>query len=338
MPEFRKDAVSGRWVIFSPERKQRPQEFPTAPELPGINAFLSGHEHLTPAEVYSIRSPGSQANAPGWRVRVVPNRFPALRIEGELVSGGAGLFDHLNGIGAHEVIIETPQAGQQLATLPPDHVVDVLKAWRARMLDLTNDPRFRSILVFKNHGSLAGASLAHAHSQLMALPLVPEVMKQTLTACRRYYQEKERGLHGDLLRQELQDGSRMVFENATMAAFCPYASRFPFEICLLPKRSSPDFQGCSDTELAGAAQALQFCLQRLQQGLGDFHYNLTVQTAPLRLPRGHDWPTLDADFRWHIEILPRLNSVAAFELGTGFYINSTLPEEAAAFLRGLPAT
>jgi UDPglucose--hexose-1-phosphate uridylyltransferase len=233
MPELRKEPFSGRWVVFSPERKQRPQEFPVFPLPKTLNAFLGGHEELTPPEVFAVRAAGTLPNKPGWRVRVVPNRFPALRIEGDLNPEAVGFYDKINGIGAHEVIIETPLAEPSLESLPVDHIADVLKAYRARTLDLMRDTRFRYILIFKNQGPLAGASLSHAHSQLIALPITPLAVKQKLQTCRKYYEDKERCLFEDLLRQEQKEGTRVVYENNGFAVFCPYASRFTFEHCIM---------------------------------------------------------------------------------------------------------
>ncbi len=335
MPELRKDPFLGRWVVYAPERKQRPQEFPMIPLPKNLNAFLSGQESLTPPEIFAVRSPGSTPNKPGWRVRVVPNRFPALRIEGDLNPEAVGFFDKLNGIGAHEVIIETPDSEQQLERLPVDHVVDILRAYRQRTLDLMRDSRFRYILIFKNYGPMAGASLGHAHSQLIALPITPLVVKHKLQASQKYYEEKERCLFEDMLRHEQKEGSRMVYENNGFAVFCPYASRFPFELCIIPKRQSPDFHSCSDHELHSLAEALRTCLQRLSIGLHQPNYNLILHTAPIRHARRNYWSTIEADFRWHIEILPRLTGVAGFEFGTGIFINTTLPEEAAEFLRNV---
>lgn len=335
MPELRRDPLLGRWVVFSPERKQRPQEFPVVPVTSSMNAFLAGNEHLTPPEVFVIRPSGSAPNKAGWRVRVVPNRFPALRIEGELNPEAVGIYDRINGIGAHEVIIETPDAHQQLEDLPQDHFVDVLTAYRARIVDLMKDTRFRSILIFKNYGPLAGATLSHAHSQLVALPVTPLVVKQKLEAAQKYYEERERCIFQDILRHEQKESVRMVYENSGFAITCPYASRQPFELLVMPKRQSPDFHTCSDHELQLLAEALRTALRKLAIGLKKPHYNLILHSAPLRQPRKNYWGTIEADFRWHIEIVPRLSGVAGFEFGTGFFINTTLPEEAAEFLRNV---
>ena len=336
MPELRRDPLVGRWVVFSPERKQRPQDFhlQNGASLQEPGAFTWGNEHLTPPEVFSIRDEGTSANGPGWQVRVVPNRFPALRIEGDLMPEGDGLYDRMNGIGAHEVIIETPESSIALEDQPVEAILGVLKAYRSRIVDLSRDSRFRSILVFKNVGPMAGASLQHAHSQLIALPAIPRMLQDRVTAAHTHYATKERNLFEDLLRAERKEGKRLVHENNGFVAFCPYASRFPFELCVIPKRQNPHFHNASDTELELAAEALKQILQRLSKGLGKPDFNLILHTAPLQRSAVEE-AQLEADFRWHIEILPRLSGIAGFEFGTGFFINSTLPEEAAQFLRSV---
>ena len=182
MPELRKDPVVGRWVIIATERARRPSDFAAEPVRPrnSVCAFCEGHEAQTPPEVLAGRGPDTEPNGPGWTYRVVPNKFPALRIEGDLDPAGEGLYDKMTGVGAHEVVIETPHHAASLATLPVDAVADVLLAFRERVLDLKKDPRFAYVLVFKNHGEAAGASLEHPHSQLIATPIIPIMVSEEL--------------------------------------------------------------------------------------------------------------------------------------------------------------
>ncbi len=335
MPELRRDPLVRRWVVFSPERKQRPQDY-AAPATPAtaVDSFTAGNEHLTPPEVFAIRPASTAPNSPGWQVRVVPNRFPALRIEGDLHPEGVGIYDRMNGIGAHEVIIETPDPGLALEEQSPEGVANVLKAYRSRIVDLSRDMRFRSLLIFKNVGPWAGATLKHPHSQLIALPVVPRNLHDKLDASREHYRQKERNLFEDILRAEQKEGARIVYENNAFAAFCPYASRMPFELCVMPKRQNAHFHRSDDHELELLADALRVVLKRLNKGLGQPSYNLMIHTAPLG-ESSTEAEATDLDFRWHVEILPRLGGVAGFEFGTGFFINSTLPEEAAQFLRSV---
>ena len=337
MPELRKDPVVGRWIVFSPERQIRPERYrceempPTKPEE---DPFLEGHETYTPPELYAIRPNGGSANGPGWQVRVVPNRFPALRVEGDLEKEAVGFYDRMNGVGAHEVIVETPHPKLPLEKQSLQGVVKVLEACRARILDLSKDIRLHYILIFKNQGARAGATMPHAHTQLIALPVTPIVVKEKLNSARAYYMEKDRNLFEDILKSERKAGDRVVFENDGFTVFCPFASRFPFETCLMPRRQQADFHAASDADLVHLAEALQKTLAAYASALNHPDYNLILFTAPFRRSRRQDsWTTIDADFRWHIEILPRMTGVAGFEFGTGFYINPTLPEEAANVLR-----
>src|SRR5918999_4952970 len=212
MADLRKDPVTGRWVIISTERQKRPSDFQieTVTIKPDeLCPFCEGHEDKTPPEILAYRN-GSSGNTRGWDVRVVPNKFPALRVEGELNREGEGLFDRMNGIGAHEVIIETPHHGKTLSTMSEPEIEKVFWAWRDRVLDLKRDIRLRHIVIFKNHGAAAGASLEHAHSQLIALPIVPDFVREELEGARRHYAAKERCVFCDIVHQELRDGRRVI--------------------------------------------------------------------------------------------------------------------------------
>src|SRR5213079_3108231 len=202
MPELRKDPVVGRWVIIATDRARRPSDFVAEPVRPvGTECvFCEGNEDKTPPELLAGRSPESRPNGPGWSVRVVPNKFPALRIEGELEPTGEGLYDRMSGIGAHEVIVESPDHTASLATLSDTHLAAVLGAWRDRMIDLQKDKRFEYVSVFKNHGEAAGASLEHPHSQLIATPMVPLMVTEELAGSQQYWQRKERCVWCDVIR------------------------------------------------------------------------------------------------------------------------------------------
>ncbi len=336
MPELRKDPVVGRWVIIATERGKRPSEYVSQPvEVvdPSKNPFAEGNEHLTPPEVFAFRDPQSKPNGPGWQVRVVPNRFPALRIEGELDKEPHGIYDKMNGIGAHEVIIETPNPNLPLEQQPVEGIARVFEAYKIRMQDLERDHRFRYILIFKNHGRQAGATLPHSHSQLIATPVTANHLKEKLDGAKQYFFYKDRSIFEDILRQEVKEGSRLVYENAGFVAFCPFASRFPFEVTVMPRRQAADYHSIEKEEIHLLADTMKVVLLKLGKALNQPQYNYIVHTAPARRPRQGYWSTLDMDFRWHIEILPRLTLIAGFEVGSGFYINPTPPEEAAKFLR-----
>jgi UDPglucose--hexose-1-phosphate uridylyltransferase len=328
MPELRKDPITGRWVIISSDRAKRRSDYGRSPVKPtgiGFCPFCYGNEAKTPPEILAYRAEG-EPNSRGWTVRVVPNKFPALGIEGDLARLGDGVYDKMNGIGAHEVIIETPHHDQTLATLPAKNIEDVLWAFRDRMLDLKKDPRFRYILVFKNHGEPAGASLEHTHSQLIALPIVPRSIREQVDGAKQYYDFKERCIYCDVIRQELEQKVRLVAENEDFVTISPYAPRFPFETWIAPKRHEAFFEHSSPKNFENLAKAIKSLLTRTDQVLDFPAYNLVLQSAPLR--ESH----LES-YHWHIEFMPRLTRIAGFEWGTGFYINPTSPEEATRFLR-----
>ncbi len=328
MPELRKDPIYGRWVIIATERSRRPSDF--APEerrsTGGFCPLCEGNEDRTPPEVLAFRENGTPPNSPGWLLRVVPNKFPALRIEGNLNREGDGIYDKMNGIGAHEVVIETPHHHETLATLPLKAVENVLWAYRERIIDLRRDERLRYVMVFKNYGSAAGASLEHSHSQIIALPILPTRVREEIEGSKNYFQYKDRCVFCDIIRQELRQKTRVITENSGFVSLSPFASRFPFETWILPKVHQPSYE-CSEGDLyRQAAEILSDTLRRLKQVLDDPPYNYIIHTTSS--------PDQDRDYyHWHIEIMPKLTKVAGFEWGTGFYINPTPPEEAAEYLR-----
>jgi UDPglucose--hexose-1-phosphate uridylyltransferase len=329
LSELRKDPITGRWVIVSTDRTRRMSDFKLEsvaiepdPECP----FCEGHEQMTPRELLARRHDGSQANGPGWELRVVPNQFPVLRVEGALDRQGEGLFDRMNGIGAHEVFIETPKHDETLATMSDGAVEQVLWAFRERLQDLKRDRRFRSIIVFKNHGPAAGASMDHSHSQLIALPLIPREVRDELDGARAHFASKERCVFCDVLAQDVRDGRRLIADNGDMVALAPYAPRFPFETWILPKRHQSLFEDAPRHEYGSLARVLRDVLRRMNKMLLNPSYNLLIHTAPTQ-------EAVSEFYHWHVEIIPKLTEVAGFEWATGFYLNPTPPEEAAQVLR-----
>lgn len=315
-------------MIIATERSRRPSDF--APEerisTGGFCPLCEGNEDRTPPEVLAFRENGTPPNSPGWLLRVVPNKFPALRIEGELDREGEGIYDKMNGIGAHEVVVETPHHHETLATLPLKAVERVLWAYRERIVDLRRDDRLRYVMVFKNYGSAAGASLEHAHSQIIALPIIPTRVREEIEGTKNYFQYKDRCVFCDIIRQELRQRSRVIIENSRFVTLAPFASRFPFETWILPKTHQPSYELMESSFYGQAAEILSETLRKLKQVLDDPPYNYIIHTSSSS-EQDQDY------YHWHIEIMPKLTKVAGFEWGTGFYINPTPPEEAAEYLR-----
>jgi UDPglucose--hexose-1-phosphate uridylyltransferase len=336
--ELRHDPVQKRWVIVASARGLRPNDFKAfeRSQTPADSCPLcGGRESLTPPTIASYRLPNDSSGS-SWHVRVVPNKYPALRVEGELGRSAEGNYDRMDGIGAHEVVVETPSHDVRLEDLSVEHLALVLAAYRERIADLMKDRRLRYVLVFKNSGAGAGASLSHSHSQIMATPITPRTVAMELDSARAHYQAKERCIFCDILRQELSGGERVVVVDQFFVTHCPYASRFPFEMHLHPRAHHHDYASLNDDYLLKLAHHLKEVLLRMKTALNDPPYNFLLHTAPStigRTPRRSYWDTLDADWHWHIEILPRITKTAGFEWGTGFYINPTPPEEAARCLR-----
>ncbi|MGH7325372.1 MAG: galactose-1-phosphate uridylyltransferase [Candidatus Rokuibacteriota bacterium] len=328
MSELRKDPVVGRWVIISGERGRRPSDFGPEPARPRLAScvFCPGYEDKTPPEILAGRPPDGRPNGPGWSFRVVANKFPALRIEGELEPTGEGPYDRMNGVGAHEVIIESAQHDATLATMSVDAVADVFLACRERVLDLKKDTRFHYILIFKNHGEAAGASLEHPHTQLIATPIIPIMVSEELAGAFTYFEIKERCVWCDIVREERRGRRRLILESDGFVALAPFAPRFPFETWLLPGRHRSAFEDSGVDELRALAGALGTLLRRMNRVLNDPPFNFMLHTAPLHESR------LD-HFHWHLEIIPKLTRVAGFEWGSGFFINPVAPEDATTALR-----
>ncbi|MEK7477272.1 MAG: galactose-1-phosphate uridylyltransferase [Candidatus Coatesbacteria bacterium] len=329
MADLRKDPITGRWVIIASERAKRPRDFLSERSIKptGVCPFCAGNEAMTPPEIMAYRGNGGEPNSAGWTLRVVPNRFPALRIEGTLDRRGEGMFDMMNGIGAHEVIIESEEHDRDLPDLDQSGIEGVMRAFRERSVDLRKDNRFRYVLIFRNHGESAGATLEHPHSQLIATPVVPIRVASELNGSRKYFELRERCVFCDMIREELASHKRVVLENDRVAVITPFASRFPFETWIIPKDHQSDFGACGPADLAACGSALRETLRRMRQVLDDPPYNFVIHTEPIQ---GRDHEV----YHWHIEVMPRLTRVAGFEWGSGFYINPTPPEEAAEFMRG----
>jgi UDPglucose--hexose-1-phosphate uridylyltransferase len=327
---LRRDPINGRWVIIATDRARRPDDFireRVAPKDPRACPFCPGNESKTPPEVLAYRTSGGP-NQPGWQLRVVPNKYPALRVEGSLDRQGEGPYDRMNGVGAHEVIVESTNHDASPGTLTVKEYEDTFFAFRDRMADLKKDIRLRYILIFKNHGENAGATLEHPHSQLIALPVVPKRVIEEMAGAKLHFDHRERCIYCDIIQHELQARQRVVMETDRFVAICPYASRFPFEVWVLPRRHASHFETIEAAEVRDLAGVTRAVMRKMEKALEAPPFNMLISTAPVQ----------DAPYEythWQIQIIPKLTRVAGFESGTDFYINPTPPEEAARFLRDL---
>jgi len=329
MPQLRKDPIVGRWVVVNVEKPLHPQDFHLPPfKRKGEKncPFCYGNEHMTPPEIQVIADGERQPNTSGWRVRVVPNKYPALRIEGQLDKKGLGMYDMSNGIGAHEVIIDTPHHFKGLEELGVEEIKDILRMYCLRSLDLRKDKRFKYILIFKNVGAEAGASLEHPHSQLIALPMVPKNVKEEIKGAKRYFEFRERCVFCDMIAYEMESQERIIYQNDLFLAFCPLSSRFSFEVWIIPKEHKDDFATMSELELERLASSIKEVIRKLRKVLGEHPYNYIIHTSPVNTDSHFS-------YHWHIEIMPKLTRVAGFEWGSGFYIVFTPPELAAQYLK-----
>jgi len=332
MPELRQNPATKEWVIISTERARRPEEFGVQPceETPEQRAkcpFCPGKENETPGEILAYRTYGSKPDTPGWWIRMVPNRYPALTPQGELTRVKAeDFFLYMNGVGEHEVIIESPEHEQTIATMEQKQVEEIFLAYRERYLTLSQDPRFEMIIIFKNHGINAGTSLRHPHSQLIATPITPLHIRHRIEEAMRYFDDHGRCVYCVMLEKEIRAQERIVMETDNFVAFEPFASRSPFETWVLPKKHDSTFDNISPERCKELAYIMKQTLAKIYHSLNNPDFNYMIFSSPCH-ERNLEY------YHWHIQILPRVTAVAGFELGSGIYINTVIPETAAKFLR-----
>ncbi|MBI5145374.1 MAG: galactose-1-phosphate uridylyltransferase [Candidatus Omnitrophica bacterium] len=330
MAELRRDPIGGRWVIVDTDHPTKPEDFEHESHSwrGGVCPFCYGNEALTPPEIESFRDPHTSPNTSGWQVRVVPNKFPALQIEGDLDRRGLGIYDMSNGVGAHEVLIDTPYHHKDIPDLLNEEIEKIISMSCRRAVDLGKDKRFKYIMIFKNYGPAAGASLEHPHTQLIALPMVPKNVMEEIKGAHNYFEYRERCIFCDIIRQETQEKERIILENKYFLAFCPFVSRFPFEIWIIPKKHNSDFSHLPPEEIPALASILKETISKVKKVFANPAYNLIVHSSPVNGDSGGV-----EGYHWHIEFMPKLTRVAGFEWGSGFYIIPTPPELSAKYLK-----
>ncbi len=329
MPELRHNILTQEWVIIATERAKRPEEFAkkkkdkkTVPSYVATCPFCPGNEKMTPPETYVV------PDTTGWRVRVSPNKFAALSYQGERQRFIQGIRRTVTGVGIHEVIIETPDHSKTTALLTDREVETIVQAYLHRFRYASSDPRVEQVTIFKNHGEAAGTSLEHPHSQMIATPVITSQLRDRLVNSLKHFDEFGECIFCRVLNLESKEGRRVVLETPHFVAFIPFAALTPFSLLIMPRRHMPCFAEMNDAEAADLAHSLRLTLGKLYQGLEDPDFNYVIRTAPTEY-------TGVKYYHWYVSVIPRLTKMAGFELGSGMFINVSLPEENASFLRGI---
>lgn len=330
MSEIRQNIITRDWVIMATERAKRPHDFVSrAPARETLEKykkdcpFCAGNEKDATEEF--VRIDDESGN---WQVRVIANKYPALSPKGDRIRNDDGLHRTISGIGIHDVVVESPEHDAIFAFMSWKHIYNILLSYKIRYNQIRNDRRLEAIVIFKNYGSSAGSSLEHTHSQIAATPVVPFQFRDRIQEAIRYFDD-----HGDCivcrtLLDEISTQRRIVYENSSFLAFIPYAALTPFHVWIFPRMHSSSYGNISDEEMVDLASILKTVLLMLHKGLGDPDYNFTIRTAPLA-------DNESRYFHWYLSIIPRITKNAGFELGSGMFINSALPEESAEYLRNL---
>ena len=335
MSEIRRDRLHDHYVLIAPERMRRPDTLLVKPSSTSKDScpFCEGHEEMTPPEIYAIRN--NHANENGWSVRVIPNLYKAVQIELENHSKIDGMFESRPGLGAHEIVIDTPSHDCRMADLDSLHIGQWLSAISMRIADLRHDKRLIHISVFKNHGENAGATQPHPHTQIIALPVEPHNTLRLMEKDFQYYRRHGRGKVEDILENERNEEVRIIAQKGDFVAFCPFASSFPFEVMIAPRRALSTLDDLNRDDIVHLSKLLKEVFMRLDVQLGDFNYNLAFNMAPLNSNFENEsyFPHLKKYYRMTIRIIPRIYRLGGFELSTGMLINPVEPEEAAKLLR-----
>ena len=322
MSEFRYNKLTQHWILFAPNRAKRPTNFnPSDKSNTDVQScpFELGNESKTPNELLRI---GDDTN---WRCRIVANLYHALSIEVKPTSYKNGCFENKSGFGAHEVIIETPSHTKQMFDFGVDEFFDYFSIIQLRLKDLKKDVRIKYFSLFKNHGENAGATIEHSHSQLIATPFIPKTIQKALQFYEKYKLDTERDFFDDFIADEKNFKKGLLFENSSFIAFCPYASRYPFEINIVAKKNLTSLLDFNDVDIYALSEVINFCFLKLKNALGGPDFNMLIKNGDIQSHTNSN--------RFHIEILPRLYKTAGFELDTDIMVNTFLPETAAEILK-----
>lgn len=326
MPEIRQNLVTREWVVIATERAKRPEDFKkekVMKEIPSFDEkcpFCHGNEQSTPGETFRI------SNGKDWKVRVVPNKFAALNLEGERIRKIDGIKRSMTGVGIHDVVIETPVHNLTTALLSTDEIKNIIESYKARYLQILKDKRIEMVIIFKNHGESAGTSLIHPHSQIIGTPVVPSQVRYRMDVAMDYFDDTGECIFCKIMNDELKEKERIVLETNHFVAFVPYAALSPFHTWIFPKRHMSSFIEINESETNDLAYMLKTILGKFYYGLNNPDFNYCIRSSPT------DEHEVEY-YHWYLTVVPRLVRTAGFELGSGMYINVTLPEENAEFLR-----
>ncbi|OGF67496.1 MAG: galactose-1-phosphate uridylyltransferase [Candidatus Fischerbacteria bacterium RBG_13_37_8] len=329
MSEVRLNLISREWVILSKERAKRPHEFvkkkdkEPLPEHEISCPFCPGNEGKTPPEKYRV------GESTSWKIRVIPNKFYALAPGESISKEYVGLKRCVSGVGLHDVLVETPRHNAIMPMLDIEQMQHITKTYKIILLNSSDNPIIQHLIIFKNHGEDAGTSLIHPHSQIIGTPIVPMQIRDRLNAYLHFYEDTGACIFCKTIDDELHDNSRIIMQTKHFVVFVPYAALSPFHIWVFPRRHNSTFAKIDEEEMNELAGVVKSILTKLFSGLNDPSYNMVIRTL-LAYESELEY------FHWYISIVPRVSKAAGFELGSGMFINSALPEESAEFLKNVP--
>ncbi|MFA4967674.1 MAG: galactose-1-phosphate uridylyltransferase [Candidatus Margulisiibacteriota bacterium] len=332
MPELRQNPATKEWVIIATERAKRPEDFTPAKieekvEVKNHCPFCEGNEASTPSEILAYRTYGTKPDAPGWWIRIIPNKFPALIPRGGIQRmKQEDFFRYMDGVGEHEIIIESPKHDESIATMDPKQVEEIFLAYRERYITLSQDPRFEMVIIFKNHGAAAGTSVLHPHSQVIATPITPLHIRHRLEEAMRYFDDNGTCVFCDMVKKEIAVNERIVFKTENFISFVPFAASSPFLTIVIPKNHYSSFETTTPERIKELSYLMKTVLTKIYTSMKNPDFNFVIRSSPCH-EKNVEY------YHWHIEIVPRVTAVAGFELGSGIYINTVIPEQAARFLR-----
>jgi len=326
MPELRLNMITREWVIVAKEKMKKPESFikpegkKKHPEYVDICPFCPGNEEKAPGEVYRIH------DEKGWKIRVILNKFSILSKDGERRRINTEMKKRVNGVGRHEVIVETPLHNQVMATMPVEQLKEVIQTYKERMIELYKDPRVEYVIIFKNSGHDSGTPIEHPLSQIVGMPITPLEIRSRIENQMKFFDDNGECLICKTIGDELNDGLRIVHNTDHFLSFVPYAALSPFHLWIFPKRHSGSFSDIRSEEIWDLAVNLKVTMSKIYYGLENPDFNFVIRSGRLG--------TCDAEYlHWYVSVLPRVSTLTGFELGTGIFINPLAPEASAEFLR-----